>query len=61
MAPWTKLARDAGYVILGLGVIRYQRAAVRRRELEAEIGGRLAPLRDALPAPVRDLIPKPPG
>ena len=61
MAPWTKLARDAAYVALGLSVIRYQRAAVRRRELEAELGQRLAPLREVLPSPVRDLIPKSPG
>jgi len=61
MAPWTKLARDAGYVILGLGVIRYQKAAVRRRELETEISGRLGPLREALPQPLRDRLPKPPA
>ena len=60
MAPWTKLARDAAYVALGTAVIRYQRAAVRRRELETEIGQRLAPLREVLPPPMKDLIPKPP-
>jgi len=61
MAPWTKLARDAGYVMLGLGVIRFQKAAVRRREIETEISGRLGPLREVLPRPVRDRLPKPPA
>jgi hypothetical protein len=60
MPTWTKLARDAAYVALGLGVIRFQRASVRRRELEAEIGERLAPLREVLPSPMKDLIPKSP-
>ncbi len=47
--------------MLGLGVIRYQKAAVRRREIETEISGRLGPLREVLPRPVRDRLPKPPA
>jgi hypothetical protein len=32
------LLKDAGYVAVGLGVIAFQRAQVRRRELEAQLG-----------------------
>jgi hypothetical protein len=56
-----RLVKDTGYVLLGLGVMRFQKAAVRRREIEAEMGERLAPLRAVLPAPLRDLIPKGPA
>jgi ElaB/YqjD/DUF883 family membrane-anchored ribosome-binding protein len=31
--------RDAGYVTVGLGVIAFQKAQVRRRELEAQLSG----------------------
>jgi ElaB/YqjD/DUF883 family membrane-anchored ribosome-binding protein len=33
------LIRDAGYVTVGLGVIAFQKAQVRRRELEAQLSG----------------------
>ena len=33
------LLRDAGYVTVGLGVIAFQKAQVRRRELEAQLSG----------------------
>lgn len=56
-----KLARDTGFVILGLAVIRYQKAAVRRREVESEIASRLGPYRNLVPEPARSLIPKPPA
>lgn len=56
-----KLARDTGLILLGLGIIRYQKVAVRRREIHAELGNRLAPLRDSMPPALRDLIPKPPN
>jgi chromosome segregation ATPase len=32
------LLKDAGYVAVGLGVIAFQRAQVRRRELEKQLG-----------------------
>src|SRR5207302_8785168 len=33
------LLRDAGYVTVGLGVIAFQKAQVRRRELECQLSG----------------------
>lgn len=60
MTDLGKLAKDTGYVMLGFGLIRFQKAAVRRRELESEIGTRLGVLREVLPPPLRDLVPKPP-
>lgn len=33
------LLRDAGYVTVGLGVIAFQKAQVRRRELETQLSG----------------------
>jgi len=36
-ARLTDLARDAAYVTVGLGVLNFQRAQVRRRELEREL------------------------
>jgi HPt (histidine-containing phosphotransfer) domain-containing protein len=33
----TKTAKDAAYVVIGLGVIGWQRAQVRRREIEQQL------------------------
>lgn len=47
----TKLAEDAAYVAVGLGVLGFQRAQVRRREmgkrLEKQLAGREMPVGDA--------------
>jgi len=48
-----QLARDAGFVLLGLGLLNVQRAQVRRREVEKEMRERLGPLVDLLPPPLR--------
>ena len=53
MADLGKLARDAGYVLLGIGVINIQRAQVRRRELERQIQSHLRPVAELLPPPLR--------
>ena len=56
MADVGKIAKDAGYVLLGMAIIRVQQAQVRRRELEREIGDRLGQVGSVLPPPVRGLI-----
>lgn len=43
-AEITKIAQDAAYVAIGLGVLGFQRAQVRRRELQSQLdslGGQL--------------------
>ena len=35
-------ARDAAYISVGLGVLAYQRAQVRRRELQQQVEAQLA-------------------
>ena len=35
-------ARDAAYISVGLGVLAYQRAQVRRRELQQQVESQLA-------------------
>jgi HPt (histidine-containing phosphotransfer) domain-containing protein len=35
----TKVAQDAAYVAIGLGVLGFQRAQVRRRELQSQLEG----------------------
>ena len=47
-----KNLREAAYVLVGFGVIGFQRAQVRRRELAR----RLTDLEDHLPAPARDIL-----
>jgi len=42
-----KLAQDAAYVAIGFGVLGLQRAQVRRRELEKQLGALEGPLADA--------------
>ena len=37
-------ARDAAYISVGLGVLAYQRAQVRRRELQQQVEGRITPV-----------------
>lgn len=56
MADLGKLAKDAGYVMLGLAIIRFQRAQVRRREIEAQVGSAVDQLGPLLPEPVRGLV-----
>ena len=53
MADLGRLARDAGYVALGLGIINLQRAQVRRREVEQQLHAALGPLAQLLPPPLR--------
>lgn len=53
MADLGKLAREAGYVALGLSIINFQRAQVRRRELEKQIQTTLGPVAQLLPPPLR--------
>ncbi|HET9732574.1 MAG TPA: hypothetical protein VFP54_07860 [Acidimicrobiales bacterium] len=53
-----KLAKDAGYVFLGIAIIEFQRAQVRRREMETQLSSAVGQLEGFLPAPVRDLLGK---
>ena len=53
MADLGKLARDAGYVALGLSIINLQRAQVRRREIEQQLNTLLGPVAQLLPPPLR--------
>ena len=55
MADLAKLARDAGYVALGLSIINLQRAQVRRREVEQQVRAVLTPVSRLLrpPSPSR--------
>jgi hypothetical protein len=58
VADMGKLAKDTGYVLLGFGIMRWQKTAVRVRELQTGLGDVLAPVRETLPPPLRDLLPK---
>ena len=58
----TKSARDAAYVVVGLGVLGFQRAQVRRQELQkrlveprTQIEGRLGDVRGGLTKRVKDV------
>jgi hypothetical protein len=42
MADVRNAARDAAYISVGLGVLAYQRAQVRRRELQQQVEAQLA-------------------
>ena len=42
MADVRNAARDAAYIGVGLGVLAYQRAQVRRRELQQQVEAQLA-------------------
>lgn len=44
----TKLARDAAYVAVGFGVLNFQRAQVRRRELTKQLASRVESLEGQL-------------
>lgn len=44
MDPVARLARDAAYVVIGLGVLRFQRAQVRRREVRKRLESFLSDL-----------------
>ena len=48
MADVTKTLKDAGYVLIGLGVIGFQKAQVRRVELTKELEGRTKDLETQL-------------
>lgn len=39
VAELTKVAQDAAYVAIGLGVLGFQQAQVRRRELQSQLEG----------------------
>ncbi|MEY2425423.1 MAG: hypothetical protein QOI61_995 [Actinomycetota bacterium] len=64
--------RDAAYIVIGLGVIGFQRAQVRREELtkqfaaqRATLDAALTPVREALEAQIGSVaerlpIPRPP-
>jgi len=41
----TKTLKDAAYITVGLGVIGFQRAQVRRRELRTQLNGQLTETR----------------
>ena len=58
----TKTARDAAYVVVGLGVLGFQRAQVRRQELQkrlieprSQIQDRLGDVRDEVTRRVKDV------
>ncbi|HZT65585.1 MAG TPA: hypothetical protein VFA11_07330 [Acidimicrobiales bacterium] len=59
MSDIGKLARDTGYTVLGLVLIRVQQAQVRRREIEREVNSRLEAVGRTLPEPVRGLVARP--
>ena len=42
MADVRNAARDAAYIAVGLGVLGFQRAQVRRRELQQQVEAQLA-------------------
>ena len=55
MADVTKSIRDAGYVTIGLGVLAFQRAQVRRRELGRQLEAQRGELRRQLDLRRHDL------
>jgi len=57
MADVSKTLKDAGYVLIGLGVIGFQKAQVRRVELSKEFEGRTKELESQL-AEVRTQLTK---
>jgi len=50
----TRVAQDAAYVAIGLGVIGVQKAQVRRRELRSQFERPLEDVRKAVEAPIAD-------
>jgi methyl-accepting chemotaxis protein len=50
----TKVAQDAAYVAIGLGVIGVQKAQVRRQELRSQFERPLEDVRKAVEAPITD-------
>ena len=55
MPDLTKTLKDAAYVSVGLGVLAFQKAQVRRRELQQEVTKQLNGTRDQVQKVVRDL------
>jgi hypothetical protein len=53
VADLGKLAKEAGYTALGLALLNFQRAQVRRREVEKQLHAALGPLAPFLPPPLR--------
>ena len=53
----TKTARDAAYVVVGLGVLGFQRAQVRRQELQKRIteGSQIQDVRGGVTKRVKDV------
>ena len=52
----TKTAKDAAYVAVGFGVIAFQKAQVRRREIEKQLEVQLNELETRLPDPAADAL-----
>lgn len=52
----TKTVKDAAYVAVGFGVIAFQKAQVRRRELEQQLEVQLDQLEERLPDPAADAL-----
>ena len=55
MADVTKTVKDAAYVAVGLGVLGFQRAQVRRRELTKELETQLGQTTDQLQRLAKEL------
>jgi ABC-type transporter Mla subunit MlaD len=51
----SKAAQDAAYVAIGLGVIGFQKAQVRRQEIQKLIESQISTQRNAVETPVADL------
>ncbi len=54
MSDVTSTLRDAAYVAVGFGVLAFQKAQVRRRELEKEFEGQSNQLREQLAGVARE-------
>lgn len=55
MSDVTSTLRDAAYVAVGFGVLAFQKAQVRRRELEKQFEGQSNQLREQLAGVAREL------
>ena len=55
MADVTKTLKDAAYITVGLGVIGFQKAQVRRQELRKQLGTQLADTRGQVTKLAKDI------
>jgi GTP1/Obg family GTP-binding protein len=55
MADLTKTLKDAAYVTVGLGVLAFQKAQVRRREVEQQVQTQLSETQKQVERLARDL------